>query len=130
MRKRRVLLIDDDEGITRALAMYLDAHGTCQVRVENAGRRAVAAAREFRPDVIFLDIVMPDADGGTIAAEMKADPLLRDTPVVFLTALVSQHATHGVQAQIGGHPFLAKPVDPDLVLSCIDKYARVTESAS
>ena len=131
MKKRRVLLIDDDEGITRALAMYLDAHGSCQVRVENAGRRAVAAARDFRPDVIFLDIVMPDADGGTIAAEMKADPLLRDTPVIFLTALVSQHATHGVQAQIGGHPFLAKPVDPDLVLSCIDKYAgSINDSGS
>ena len=124
MRKRRVLLVDDDEGITRALAMYLDAHGSCQVRVENSGRRAVSAARDFRPDVIFLDIVMPDADGGTIAAEIKADPILRDTPVVFLTALVSQHVTHGVQAQIGGHPFLAKPVDPDVVLSCIDKYAR------
>ena len=124
MRKRRVLLVDDDAGITRALAMYLDAHGSCDVRVENAGRRALAAAREFRPDVIFLDIVMPDADGGTIAAELKADPVLRDTPVVFLTALVSQHVTHGVQAQIGGHPFLAKPVDPDVVLSCIDKYAR------
>src|SRR5687767_14400006 len=112
MRKRRVLLVDVDEGITRALAMYLDAHGSSQVRVENAGKRAITAAREFRPDVIFLDIVMPDADGGTIAAEIKADPVLRDTPVIFLTALVSQHVTHGVQAQIGGHPFLAKPVDP------------------
>jgi len=103
--------------------MYLDAHGDCDVRVENAGRRALATAREFRPDVIFLDIVMPDADGGTIAADIKADPVLTGTPVVFLTALVSQHKTHGTQAQIGGHPFLAKPVDPDVVLSCIDKYA-------
>ena len=127
MKKRRVLLVDDDARITRGLAMYLDAHGSCDVRVENAGRRAVTAAREFRPDVIFLDIVMPDADGGTIAAEIKADPVLRNTPVVFLTALVTQHATHGVQAQIGGHPFLAKPVDPDLVLACIDKYAPVDE---
>lgn len=123
MRKRRVLLVDDDAGITRSLAMYLDAHGDCDVRVENAGRRALATAREFRPDVIFLDIVMPDADGGTIAADIKADPVLTGTPVVFLTALVSQHKTHGAQAQIGGHPFLAKPVDPDVVLSCIDKYA-------
>jgi len=122
MKKRRVLLVDDDAGITRALAMYLDAHGNCQVRIENAGRRALEVAREFRPDVIFLDIVMPDADGGTIAADMKADPQLKNIPVVFLTALVSQHVTHGVQAQIGGHPFLAKPVDPDLVLECIDKY--------
>jgi CheY-like chemotaxis protein len=123
MTRRRVLLVDDDAGITRALAMYLDAYGNCEVRVENAGRRALAAAREFRPNVIFLDIVMPDADGGTIAAEIKADPVLKNTPVVFLTALVSQHKTHGAQAQIGGHPFLAKPVDPDVVLACVDKYA-------
>ena len=130
MKKRRVLLVDDDAGITRALSMYLDTHGSCEVRVENAGRRAVAAAREFRPDVIFLDIVMPDADGGAIAADIKADPVLRNTPVIFLTALVSQHVTHGVQAQIGGHPFLAKPVDPDVVLSCIDKYAPAPDTAS
>ena len=123
MKKRKVLLVDDDAGVTRGLAMYLDAHGDCEVRVENEGRRALAAAREFRPDVIFLDIVMPDADGGTIAAEIKADPVLRSTPVVFLTALVSQHLTHGVQAQIGGHQFLAKPVDPDVVLECVHKYA-------
>jgi CheY-like chemotaxis protein len=127
MNRRRVLLVDDDAGITRALAMYLDAHGDCDVRVENAGRRAVATAREFRPDVIFLDIVMPDADGGTIAADMKADPVLKNTPIVFLTALVSQHKTQGAQAQIGGHPFLAKPVDPDVVLSCIEKYTASQE---
>lgn len=124
MRKRRILLVDDDAGITRALAMYLEENGGCEVRVENAGSRAVQTAREFLPDLIFLDIVMPDADGGTIAAQIQEDPLLRSTPVVFLTALVSQHVTHGVPAQIGGHPFLAKPVDPDVVLSCIERYAR------
>ena len=122
MRKRRVLLVDDDAGITRSLAMYLEAHGSCDVRIENEGRRAVATAREFRPDVIFLDIVMPDADGGTIAGDIKTDAVLKNTPVVFLTALVSQHKTRGSQAQIGGHPFLAKPVDPEVILSCIDKY--------
>jgi two-component system OmpR family response regulator len=128
MKKRRVLLVDDDAGITRALAMYLDADGDCEVRVENAGRRALAAAREFRPDVIFLDIVMPDADGGTIAADIKSDPVLKNTPVVFLTALVSQHKTHGAQAQSGGHPFLAKPVDPDVVLACIVKCVPVQDA--
>ena len=127
MRKRKVLLVDDDAGITRSLALYLEENGSYDVRVENMGSRAIATAREFRPDVVFLDIVMPDADGGSIAAEMRGDPVLRDTPIVFLTALVSQHVTHGVQTHIGGHPFLAKPVDPDVVLSCIERYAKKSD---
>jgi CheY-like chemotaxis protein len=94
------------------------------VRVENQGRRAVAAAREFRPDLIVLDIMMPDADGGALAAEIQADPILRDTPIVFLTALVSRNETGGASMRIGGYPFLAKPVDPDTVLAYIEQHAR------
>lgn len=122
MRKRRILLVDDEVSITRSLAMYLTEVGDCEVLVENAGSQAVAAAREFHPDLIFLDIVMPDADGGTLAAQIKRDPLLQNTPIVFLTALVSQHETHGHEKQIGGYPFLAKPVDPDTVLEYIDRF--------
>ena len=73
---------------------------------------------------IFLDIVMPDADGGAVAAEINADPVLQGTPIVFLTALVSQAETAGGQGLIDGHPFLAKPVDPDAVIACIEKHAR------
>lgn len=115
MRKRRILLVDDEVSMTRALAMYLEDNGDCDVRIENVGIRALETARGFRPDLIFLDIVMPDTDGGAVAAEIRADPELYGTPVVFLTALVSRHET-GSSMQIGGHPFLAKPVDPDTVL--------------
>lgn len=121
-RKRRILLVDDEVAITRALAIYLAEQGECEVRVENQGSRAVAAALDFRPDLVFLDIVMPDADGGTIAAQMKADPTLKHVPIVFLTALVSRHETGAASRTIGGLPFLAKPVDPDLVLEYIDQH--------
>jgi two-component system OmpR family response regulator len=124
MKKRRILLVDDEVGITRALALYLRENGDCDVQVENMGSRALATAREFRPDLIFLDIIMPDADGAALAAEIKADPLLHATPIVFLTALVSQHETGSGPKLIGGHPFLAKPVDPDTVLACIEKFAH------
>ena len=124
MTKRRILLVDDEVGITRALALYLTENGNCDVRVENTGSRALAAAREFRPDLIVLDIVMPDADGASLAAEIEADPILKDTPIVFLTALVSQHETHGGSLLIGQRPFFAKPVDPDTILAYIDKHAR------
>ena len=124
MQKRRILLVDDEVGITRGLALYLQENGNCDVRVENAGSRALDTAREFRPDLIVLDLVMPDADGAALAVAIRADPVLEVTPIVFLTALVSQRETGGAARQIGGHPFLAKPVDPDIVLAYIDKYAR------
>ena len=121
MRKRRILLVDDEVPITRALAMYLTEQGDCEVRVENQGSRAVAAAVDFKPDLIFLDIVMPDADGGAVAAQIRADPMLKQVPIVFLTALVSRHETGSASKTIGGLPFLAKPVDPDIVLEYIDQ---------
>jgi CheY-like chemotaxis protein len=104
--------------------LYLRENGDCDVRVENVGSRALVTAGEFRPDLIFLDLVMPDADGADVAAAIKADPILHTTPIVFLTALVSQRETGGGLKQIGGHPFLAKPVDPDTVLGYLEKFAR------
>jgi len=123
MSARRVLLVDDEVGSTRALALYLKDFANYDVRVENHGRRALATARDFRPGVILLDIVMPDADGATLAAEIKDDPVLGRTPIVFLTALVSQDEAGTGPSQIGGHPFLAKPVDPDRVVAYIKQYA-------
>ncbi len=124
MTRRRILLVDDEVSTTRALALYLTENGNCDVRVENVGSSAVAAAREFQPDLIFMDIVMPDADGGTLAAEIQADPILRGTPLVFLTALLSPREERGGRLELGGYPFLAKPVDPEIVLASIEHHAR------
>jgi len=124
MRRRRILIIDDEVSITLAISAYLTMLGDCDVRIENQATRALAAAQEFRPDLIFLDIVMPDIDGGTLAAEIQGDPVLRGTPLVFLTALVSPEETGGAPKEIGGHPFLAKPVHMETVLAFVDAHAR------
>jgi CheY-like chemotaxis protein len=123
MKRPRILLVDDEVSLTRSLALYLQENGNCDVRVENVGSRALAVAREFQPNLIILDIVMPDADGGTLAAEIDADPVLHGTPIVFLTALVSQRETSGTVQRISGRPFFAKPVDPETVLTYIQKHA-------
>ena len=124
MRRRRILLVDDEVSITRAISLYLTEHGDCEVRVENQGIRALATAQEFQPDLIFLDIVMPDVDGGTLAAEIQSDPVLSGTPLVFLTALLSLQETGGVSKEIGGYPFLAKPVHLETVLAFVDAHVR------
>ena len=56
--KKRILLVDDEESITRSLKLFLDGTGQYEVRTENRGSLAVQVAREFRPDLIVLDLVM------------------------------------------------------------------------
>jgi CheY-like chemotaxis protein len=87
---------------------------------ENSSTRAYRSARIFRPDLILLDVVMPIRDGGEIAAQIRADPELQNTPIIFLTALVTPtEAKAGVH--IDGHPFLAKPINIQELISTIDE---------
>lgn len=108
--KKRILLVDDEPDFTRFLKAGLERTGLFETRAENQATKALAAAREFRPDLILLDVVMPDLDGAQIASEIRADPNLKDTRVVFLTGIVDQEATGGGVANIGGSLFIAKPI--------------------
>jgi DNA-binding response OmpR family regulator len=109
--KKRILVVDDEPSVTRSLKLNLESSGGYEVRTENDGTNALVAARSFRPDLILLDVVMPDIDGGDVATKLQADPLLHDTPIIFLTAIVTNEETKGRGALIGTCVFLAKPVD-------------------
>ncbi|MFQ5704173.1 MAG: response regulator [Gemmatimonadales bacterium] len=122
MAKKRILLVDDEAIITRTLKLYLEGTGAYEVVAENEGSKAVQTAREFRPDLVLLDIMMPDIDGAEVAAQMRDDEVLRGTPVVFLTALVKKDEVDATGGTIGGYPFLAKPLDPDRVVECIEEH--------
>jgi CheY-like chemotaxis protein len=118
MSKKRVLLIDDESGFTNIMRLSLPAY---EVGVENNPLHAVETAKKFRPDIIFLDVIMPDIDGGTVAAQLKEVPELGKIPVIFLTAIVSGKEAKSKQA-IGGYEFLAKPVSRDQIIDCIKKH--------
>ncbi len=118
MTKKRILLLDDEASFTRMLRLNLERTGRYEVREENRGAQGLAAATQFKPDLILLDVIMPDADGGDVAARIKADKNLKDTPIVFLTAVVTKKE----EGVIGGRPFLAKPVSLQEVIDCIEKY--------
>ncbi|MEE8251431.1 MAG: response regulator [Gemmatimonadales bacterium] len=121
MEKRRILVVDDEAGITRTLKLYLEGTGSYEVRTENEGSRALQAAREFSPHLIMLDLIMPDTDGAMVASELEGDSELQNIPIIFLTALVSKKEVGAHGKEIGGHPFLAKPVDPEKVVECIER---------
>ena len=119
MNKKRVFIVDDESGLTRLLKLTLEGSGRFIVREENDGTKAWLAAREFEPDIIFLDVVMPKIDGGDVAQQIRSDPSLAHVPIIFLTAIVS--AKEGGQ-QIGGFPFLAKPVSLETIVRCIEEH--------
>jgi CheY-like chemotaxis protein len=122
-RKKRILLVDDEASFTRLMKLNLETNGNCEVRVENDPKQAVATARSFKPDLIFLDIIMPDTDGGEIAATMRAEKTLKETPIVFLTAVVSKNEVIQRGDVIGGQTFLAKPVSVADMVKTIEKLA-------
>src|SRR4029077_18076277 len=113
--KPRILIIDNNRDFTLSAKVGLERTRRYSVSEENEPARAHQTAQRVKPDLILLDIAMPETDGGEVAARIESDPILHRTPVVFLTALVTRaYAGSGLRAQ--GHPFLAKPISiPDLV---------------
>jgi CheY-like chemotaxis protein len=107
--KSRILIIDDNRDFTYSAKVAVERTGHHSVWEENEPARAHRTAQRVKPDLILLDIAMPETDGGEVAARIESDPTLHRTPVVFLTALVTKAETKS-GLQIQGHPFLAKPI--------------------
>jgi DNA-binding response OmpR family regulator len=117
--KKRILVVDDEASLTRMLKRGLEAKGTFLVMEENSGGNALATARSFKPDLILLDVMMPETDGGSIACDFEEADDLKHIPIVFLTAIVTKEETDPCGTMIGRHTFLAKPVDLDDLVTCI-----------
>jgi CheY-like chemotaxis protein len=118
---KRILIVDDESGFTRLLKLTLERTGRYEVREENDGTRAIQTAREFQPDLILLDIMMPYADGGDIAARMRKDPRFDAVPIIFLTAIVSPSEAGQHSGEFGGFSFLAKPISIETLTKCLDE---------
>jgi CheY-like chemotaxis protein len=117
-------VVDDEPSVTRNLKLTLESGGGYEVLGENHATNTLSTARLFRPDLILLDVIMPGMDGGDVAARLRADPLLRDTPIVFLTALVSNEETDGHEMLSGAETFLAKPVDIGELKQTLEEHIR------
>jgi CheY-like chemotaxis protein len=107
--KASILIIDNSRDFTHAAKVALEKTGRYVVGEENNASKAHQTARSFKPDLILLDIAMPETDGGEVAAWIQSDPALHRTPIVFLTALVTTaEGRSGLRIQ--GHTFLGKPI--------------------
>jgi len=119
--KKRILVVDDEVALTRIIKLNLERAGNYEVRTENMGSMAIPAAKEFKPDLIFLDVMMPDMGGEDVVALLKEDPVLSNIALIFLTAIVTKEETQSIETDIGGNLFLAKPVNTKDLIATIER---------
>lgn len=119
MSKSRVLIVDDDKNLSRLSGMILENSGQFEIMIVNDSGRALSAAVQFQPAVMLLDVDMPGKDGGDLAREAANDSRLRDIPILFLTGLVSHEEAGDGPLECGGMKFLAKPVEPALLVAAV-----------
>ena len=107
-KKHKILIIDDDVKLSSMIQAGLQQYGY-EVLRENVSTRGVAAAEIFSPDLVLLDLDMPDMDGGTVAAEMRGNSKTKDIPIIFLSGLMRKSEVEAVGGKMSGRVCLAKP---------------------
>lgn len=124
--RARVCVVDDDPSVLSALAALLQAE--FDVVAARSGRDALRLVRRDPPDLILLDVQMPDLDGFAVCRRLKDDPLTADVPVVFLTAQVDEETeVRGLNS--GGDDFIAKPPRGAVVLARTRNLVRMKRQA-
>lgn len=113
----RVLVIDDDRAIAQLTSIVLRAAGY-EVEAAHDGYSGLERVRQMRPDVIVLDLRLPDIDGFEVAGLLGQDPELSSTPIIILSANVQEQARMRASAA-GVAAFIAKPFEKQVVLSAV-----------
>jgi CheY-like chemotaxis protein len=111
MPAKRVLIIDDEADIREVVAMALESSGDFEVVAADGGLAGLRAAFEWHPDLILLDVMMPELDGPSTFRLLRESEASRAVPVIFLTAKVQAGDRHKLAA-LGALGIIAKPFDP------------------
>jgi two-component system NtrC family sensor kinase len=122
--KADILVVDDTHDNLRLLTKLLGDHGY-YVRPVSDGQKAISAIQDQLPDLILLDIMMPDMDGYAVCEILKSDERTRHIPVIFISSL--DETTDKVKAfSVGGVDFITKPIQKEDVLARIRTHLERT----
>jgi DNA-binding response OmpR family regulator len=120
MGKKRILIIDDEADFTKLLKLNLELTGQYEVRTENNGLLGLAAAKEFKPDLILLDIAIPGMDGYEVASGIRDNSALDSISIIFMTG--KELDSRGIQervSKLGAYGYISKPCDFQDILANI-----------
>lgn len=117
--KKRILVVDDQPSITMVARGNLEQTGLYEVRTAHHGAFVIEEVRDFKPDLILLDVMMPGLTGPEIAERLREDPELGQIKIVFLTSVLTKEEERATGGHIGGQTIIAKPFRADELLRVI-----------
>ena len=114
MKQQKVLVVDDEPFICRSLSFVLRKENYEVFEARN-GEEALEAIRTHRPDLVFLDVMMPKVNGFEVTKQVKSDPELRNTKIILLTAK-GQDSDRETGRKLGADDYMTKPFSPTKIL--------------
>jgi two-component system, OmpR family, response regulator len=118
--KPRILIVDNSSRFARSARLFLDRSGKYVACTVIDPRRALETARSFKPDLVLVDLIMPEEDGPEVAAQIGADWTLHGVPIIFLTSLITaEEAKDG--RRVYGHRILPKPTSSSELIKVVEE---------
>lgn len=121
--QKKILIVDDQKDVLKVLDKRLSGAGYSVIKAES-GKDALLLAKAEHPDLIILDIIMPEMDGAETANILKNDPQTKDIPVIFLTCLFTEKEEQKEDHVVGGKYFIAKPYNPNEMLEIVGRFLK------
>ena len=122
--KRKVLVVDDDEELVELICDQLARDGRFEVRNVNNGFGAGMMIKEFRPDLIVLDVMLPDINGKEVCQLVRSDKSMNDVGIICISGMVEEEKVSELKAA-GANDFMRKPFDVDVLIDRICQFLDV-----
>lgn len=120
-KKKRVLIVEDEKNIAQAEGLILSEH--YEVSFAYDGDEGMRMLKEVKPDLVVLDLMLPNRGGYEICFSMRQDPELKDTKILMVTAL-NQSIDKNKGVMVGTDAYLTKPFEPDQLLESVKKLLK------
>jgi len=108
--KRKVLLVDDDAELVEVMTKFLEEDGRFEVRLASTGFDAGMLVKEYRPDIIVLDVMLPDINGKEVCQRVRADATLEDVRILCISGMIEEDKIQDLKLS-GADDFLHKPFE-------------------
>ena len=118
MTEKHILVIDDNDDVGFLISTCLEEFGSWQVLIANSAKKGLTLAQTQKPDLILLDVMMPDMNGITLFGLLQSEPKTQEIPVIFMTAKV-QSSDIELYRSLGVKGIISKPFEPFTLVESI-----------